>query len=109
LWNVPLGTSKDLAPFPFHWIKGAPNIGGPTVTASGLVFIAATSDHYLRAFSTETGDELAKFRLPTGGHATPMTYKNKNGRQFVIIAAGGHWAIGTPASDHLMAFALPDE
>ena len=109
LWNVPLGTSKDIAPFPFWWIKGAPNMGGPTVTASGVTFIAATSDYYLRAFNTETGEELAKFRLPTGGHATPMTYKNKDGRQFVVIAAGGHWAIGTPASDHLIAFALPEK
>ena len=107
LWNVPLGTSKDLAPFPFWWIKGAPNMGGPTVTASGVTFIGATSDHYLRAFSTETGEEIAKFRLPTGAHATPMTYTNKKGKQFVVIAAGGHWAIGTPASDHLIAFALP--
>ena len=109
LWQIPLGTSKDLAPFPFWWIKGAPNIGGPTVTASGLTFIAATSDYYLRAFNTLTGEELAKFRLPTGGHATPMTYKNKNGKQFVVIAAGGHWAVGSPASDHLIAYALPDE
>jgi quinoprotein glucose dehydrogenase len=108
LWNVPLGTSKDIAPFPFWWIKGAPNMGGPTVTASGVTFIAATSDYYLRAFNTETGEELAKFRLPTGGHATPMTYTNKEGRQFVVIAAGGHWAIGTPASDHLIAYALPE-
>ena len=108
LWNVPLGTSKDLAPFPFWWIKGAPNMGGPTVTASGVTFIGATSDHYLRAFNTETGEEIAKFRLPTGAHATPMTYTNKEGRQFVVIAAGGHWAIGTPASDHLIAFALPE-
>ena len=109
LWNVPLGTSKDIAPFPFWWIKGAPNMGGPTVTVSGVTFIAATSDYYLRAFNTETGEELAKFRLPTGGHATPMTYKNKDGRLFVVIAAGGHWAIGTPASDHLIAFALPEK
>ena len=72
-----------------------------------MTFIAATSDFYLRAFNTETGDELAKFRLPTGGHATPMTYKTKNGRQIVVIAAGGHWAVGSPASDHLIAFALP--
>ena len=108
LWNVPLGTSKDIAPFPFWWIKGAPNMGGPTVTIAGLTFIAATTDYYLRAFNTETGDELAKFRLPTGGHATPMTYKTKNGKQFVVIAAGGHWAMGTPASDHLIAFALPE-
>lgn len=109
LWNVPLGTSKDIAPFPFWWIKGAPNIGGPTVTASGVTFIGATSDHYLRAFNTETGEELAKFRLPTGAHATPMTYTNEQGKQFVVIAAGGHWAIGTPASDHLIAFALPEK
>jgi quinoprotein glucose dehydrogenase len=108
LWRIPLGTSKDLAPFPFHWIKGAPNVGGPTVTASGVTFIAATSDYYLRAFNTETGEELAKFRLPTGGHATPMTYKNKNSKQFVVIAAGGHWAVGSPASDHIIAYALPD-
>ena len=108
LWQIPLGTSKDLAPFPFWWIKGAPNLGGPTVTASGVTFIAATSDYYLRAFNTETGEELAKFRLPTGGHATPMTYQNKDGRQFVVIAAGGHWAVGSPASDHLIAFALSE-
>ena len=109
LWQIPLGTSKDIAPFPFWWIKGAPNIGGPTVTATGLTFIAATSDYYLRAFNTETGEELAKFRLPTAGHATPMTYKNKNGKQFVVIAAGGHWAVGSPASDHLIAYALPEK
>ena len=62
----------------------------------------------MRAFNTETGTEIAKFRLPTGGHATPMTYKTKNGKQFVVIAAGGHWAMGTPASDHLIAFKLPE-
>ena len=108
LWNVPLGTSRDIAPFPLWWIKGAPNMGGPTVTATGVTFIAATTDYFLRAFNTETGAEIAKFRLPTGGHATPMTYKTKNGKQFVVIAAGGHWAMGTPASDHLIAFKLPD-
>ena len=106
IWDVPLGTSKDLAPFPFHWIKGSPNMGGPTVTASGVTFIAATSDYYLRAFNTLTGEELAKFRLPTGGHATPMTYKNKDGKQFVVIAAGGHWTL-SPPSDHVIAYALP--
>tara|TARA_B100001250_G_scaffold218594_2_gene187582 strand:- start:270 stop:2219 length:1950 start_codon:yes stop_codon:yes gene_type:complete len=108
LWDVPLGTSKDLAPFPFHWIKGSPNQGGPTSTASGLTFIAATSDYYLRAFNTETGEEIVKFRLPTSGVATPMTYKNKNGKQYVVIAAGGHWAFGSDPGDYLIAFALPD-
>ena len=82
-------------------------MGGPMATASGLTFIAATSDHYLRAFSTESGKELAKFRLPTGGHAVPMSYTNLEGKQFVVIAAGGHWAMGSPAGDYLVAFALP--
>jgi len=108
LWDVPLGTSRDLAPFPFWWIKGSPNQGGPTSTASGLTFIAATSDYYLRAFNTETGEEIVKFRLPTSGVATPMTYKNKNGKQYLVIAAGGHWAFGSDPGDYLIAFALPD-
>jgi len=108
LWQVPLGSSKDLAPFPFTRIKGAPNVGGPMVTASGITFIAATSDYYLRAFNTVTGEELAKYRLPTGGHAVPMSYTGNDGKQFVVIAAGGHWAMGSPAGDYLVAFALPE-
>ena len=85
-------------------------MGGPTSTASGLTFIAATTDYYLRAFDTKTGEELWKGRLPTGGHATPMTYRTSEAdRQFVVIAAGGHWAFGTPPSDHLIAFALPQK
>lgn len=84
-------------------------MGGPITTASGLTFIAATTDFFLRAFDSETGEELWKGRLPTGGQATPMTYRTGPGqRQFVVIAAGGHWALGTPASDHIIAFALPD-
>ena len=78
------------------------------VTASGITFIAATSDYYLRAFNTVTGEEIAKYRLPTGGHAVPMTYTSKQGRQYVVIAAGGHWAMGSPAGDYLVAFALPE-
>jgi quinoprotein glucose dehydrogenase len=108
-WAVTLGTSRDRAPWPI-WLKtGTPNLGGPITTASGLVFIGATTDFYLRAFSTETGEELWKRRLPTGAHATPMTYRLKpNGRQYVVIAAGGHGILQTPSSDALMAFALPE-
>ncbi|MCZ6659533.1 MAG: pyrroloquinoline quinone-dependent dehydrogenase [Gammaproteobacteria bacterium] len=107
VWEVPLGTSRDIAPFPFWYIDGAPNIGGPLVTASGLTFIGATTDHYIRAFSTETGEELWKARLPTAAHATPMSYRlSEAGRQYVVIAAGGHFALGTPAGDHLTAYAL---
>ncbi len=108
-WQVPLGTTRDLAPFPFWFIDGVPNMGGPITTASGLTFIAATSDYFLRAFDSDTGVELWKGRLPTGGQATPMTYRaGPADRQYVVIAAGGHWALGTPASDHVIAFALPE-
>ena len=84
-------------------------MGGPATTASGLTFIAATTDFFLRAFDTGTGKELWRGRLPTGGHATPMTYRlGAASKQYVVIAAGGHYSFGTPASDHIIAFALPD-
>jgi quinoprotein glucose dehydrogenase len=106
-WEVPLGTTRDLAPFPFWAGVGVPNMGGPIVTASGLTFIAASTDNYLRAFDTTTGEELWKGRLPAGGQATPMTYRTRaDGRQFVVIAAGGHGNLGTALGDSLVAFAL---
>jgi quinoprotein glucose dehydrogenase len=76
------------------------------VTAGGLVFIGAATDNYLRAFDIETGGELWKGRLPAGGQATPMTYEI-GGRQFVVIAAGGHGSLGTKQGDYVIAFALP--
>ncbi|MEZ4281913.1 MAG: pyrroloquinoline quinone-dependent dehydrogenase [Myxococcota bacterium] len=110
-WEKPLGTIRDQAPFPI-WLwpgfrnLGAPNLGGPVLTASGLVFIAATTDRYLRAFDSETGEELWRHRLPFTGNATPMTYRlGPDGRQFVVIAAGGH--VWSEPGDALMAFALP--
>ena len=84
-----------------------PNMGGPIVTAGGLVFIGAATDNYLRAFDIETGRELWKGRLPAGGQATPMSYE-ANGRQFVVIAAGGHGGLGTKRGDYVVAFALPE-
>ena len=107
-WEVPLGTTRDLAPWPIWLNTGTPNLGGPLVTASGLVFIGATTDFFLRAFDVETGRELWKARLPTAAHATPMTYRlREDGRQYVVIAAGGHGLLGTPPGDALLAFALP--
>jgi quinoprotein glucose dehydrogenase len=106
-WQVPLGTSRDLAPWPVWFIDGVPNMGGSIVTAAGLVFIAAATDDFLRAFDVETGAELWRGRLPAGGQATPMTYV-ANGRQYVVIAAGGHGGVGTTRGDYLVAFALPD-
>ena len=107
LWQVPLGTTRDLAPWPL-WLKlGTPNIGGPLVTASGLTFIGATTDDFLRAFDSATGRELWKGRLPAGPQATPMTYRlSPGGKQFVVIAAGGHKYMRTRLGDYLVAFSL---
>jgi quinoprotein glucose dehydrogenase len=83
-----------------------PNLGGPISTASGLTFMAGTIDRKLRAFDTETGRELWSADLPAGGKATPMTFLGADGRQFVVIAAGGDGEIWG-ASDAIVAFALP--
>jgi quinoprotein glucose dehydrogenase len=107
LWEVPLGTTRDQAPFPLWFKFGTPNIGGPLMTASGLTFIGAATDDYLRAFDTRSGAELWKGRLPAGPQATPMTYRlTYNGKQFVVIAAGGHGYMGTKLGDYLVAFSL---
>ena len=104
-WESVLGTVRDLAPIPLPLKWGTPNFGGPIVTAGGLVFIGAAMDDYLRAFDAESGAELWKARLPAGGQATPMTYVWQ-GRQYVVIAAGGHARAGTRLGDSLIAFAL---
>jgi quinoprotein glucose dehydrogenase len=106
-WQVVLGSTRDRTPWfvPSRTI-GMPNLGGPIVTAGGLVFVAAATDNYLRAFDVETGSELWKGRLPAGGQATPMTYESQ-GRQFVVIAAGGHGKLKTDKGDYVVAFALP--
>ena len=108
LWEVPLGTTRDLAPLGIALPWGTPNMGGPLVTAGGLVLIAATMDDYLRAFDLATGEELWKGRLPAGGQATPMTYRvREDARQLVVIAAGGHAQLRTRRGDSVIAFGLP--
>jgi len=103
-WDVPLGTmpSSEGAPAPSAW--GSPNLGGPIITASGLVFIGATLDRAFRAFDLVSGRELWKASLPAGARATPMTYE-AGGRQFVVISAGGGGPFGT--GDAVIAYALP--
>lgn len=107
-WEVPFGLIPALvkAGTPDVDRLGSPSLGGPLVTAGGLVFIAAAMDDALRAFDIETGREIWKGALPAGGQATPMTYV-AGGRQFVVIAAGGHGSLGTTRGDHVVAFALP--
>ncbi|HKE94707.1 MAG TPA: PQQ-binding-like beta-propeller repeat protein, partial [Povalibacter sp.] len=108
-WQTMLGSTRDKTPwFIPAATLGMPNMGGPIATAGGVIFIAAATDNYLRAFDTETGRELWKGRLPAGGQATPMTYQ-LNGRQYVVIAAGGHGGLGTTRGDYVVAFSLPQE
>ena len=107
-WQVMLGSTRDRTPwFVPAPTLGMPNMGGPMVTDGALAFIGAATDNYLRAFDIETGRELWKGRLPAGGQATPMSYE-ANGRQFVVIAAGGHGKLGTKRGDYVVAFALPE-
>ena len=109
LWESPLGSvaglvgpemAAKLAP---DW--GSPNLGGPIVTAGGVVFIAAALDRALHAFDIETGRELWRGALPASGKATPMSYRLASGEQYVVVTAGGGevWGKG----DHVVAFRLP--
>jgi quinoprotein glucose dehydrogenase len=108
-WEVSFGTTGDLAPAGIALAWGTPSMGGPIVTAGGLVFIGAAMDSRLRAFDVATGAELWSARLPAGGQATPMTYRVRDGgRQLVVIAAGGHTQMRTRLGDSLVAFALPE-
>lgn len=106
-WTVPLGTPRDLAPIPLTFQWGTPVVSGALTTASGLAFIGATMDYYFRAFSTDTGAELLKIRLPTTATAVPMTYKGEDGKQYVVVCVGGHAKFSKVLSDVVMAFALP--
>jgi quinoprotein glucose dehydrogenase len=105
-WDVPLGTIAQLGVFPESKNWGSLNFGGSTVTAGGLVFIAAAMDTYLRAFDVETGKEIWKASLPASAQATPMTYR-VGGKQYLVICAGGHGKLGTRMGDFVVAFALP--
>jgi quinoprotein glucose dehydrogenase len=106
VWEKTIGTTEELAPLNIALATGTPTLGGPLVTAGGLVFIGATMDKYLRAFDAASGKELWQGRLPAPGIATPMTYEWM-GRQYVVIAAGGHGDTGEVGrSDSFVAFAL---
>jgi len=96
---VPLPNGKS--------IPGTLSMGGPITTAGGLIFIAATiSEEKLRAYDIENGKELWSAMLPASAQSTPMTY-SVNGKQFLVICAGGHGKIGNKMGDSVMAFALP--
>ncbi len=110
LWDRPLGEARSNGPFGIPSMLpvtiGTPNNGGSVVTAGGLIFIAATTDNLIRAIDIETGKTVWTDTLPGGGQATPMTYE-VNGKQYLVIMAGGHHFMETPVSDALVAYALP--
>jgi quinoprotein glucose dehydrogenase len=108
-WRRSFGSNQDITPAIVPNLElGMAGLGGPIVTAGGLVFIAAAMDNYLRAFDIDSGEKLWEGRLPAGGQATPMTYlDDSTGKQFVVIAAGGHPRLGTTLGDYVVAFALP--
>lgn len=105
-WQVPLGEHPELT------ARGVPQtgtetFGGSIVTAGGLVFIAGTKDERIRAFDKLTGEVLWEHQLPAGGYATPATYM-VDGRQYLVIAAGGAGKLRTKAGDAFVAFALDE-
>lgn len=99
-WEIELGKSEEQP-------HGRANAGGSIVTQGGLIFIAATFDRKFRAYNIENGSLVWEDELPRCGIATPMSYKGKNGKQFIVIAAGGHGKIGAEIGDYLVAYALP--
>jgi quinoprotein glucose dehydrogenase len=106
VWQHRNGTVRDLSPLPLPFKMGVPSLGGPLLTAGGVGFLSGTMDNYLRAYDSASGKQLWQGRLPAGGQATPVSY-SVDGRQYVVVAAGGHGSTGTKAGDYVMAYALP--
>jgi quinoprotein glucose dehydrogenase len=104
-WQVPVGFMMDTIKYPEAKKWGSLNFGGAIVTAGNLVFLAATRDGFFRAFHAETGRLLWESLLPAGGQSTPMTYSIR-GKQYVVIAAGGHGKFLTKMGDYLAAYSL---
>jgi quinoprotein glucose dehydrogenase len=108
-WEVPLGWMLDPKEYPEAEQWGSLSLGGPITTAGGLVFVAASMDGHLRAFDSSTGKLLWKAALPVPAQSTPMTYQvTPDGKQYVIICAGGYGKAGTRLGDSVIAYALPD-
>ncbi|MEK6481179.1 family 16 glycoside hydrolase [Catalinimonas sp. 4WD22] len=107
LWKVPLGEYPELAAKGIR-NTGTTNFGGPISTAGGVIFIAATADEKIRAFETHTGEVLWEYQLPAGGYAIPSTYMLE-GKQYLVITAGGGGKNATKSGDAVIVFALLEE
>ncbi|WP_421534584.1 glucose/quinate/shikimate family membrane-bound PQQ-dependent dehydrogenase [Pseudomonas marginalis] len=108
IWMHKNGTVRDSSPVPVPLTMGVPSLGGTFTTAGGVSFLSGTLDQYLRAYDVKNGKQLWEGRLPAGAQTTPMTYTGKDGKQYVLVMAGGHGSLGTKQGDYVMAFKLPD-
>ncbi len=107
-WEVPLGRLRGTEGIPQASEWGSIALGGPIVTGGGLIFMAGTLDPAIYAFDVERGIQLWKGDLPTSARSTPMTYRAANGKQYVVVCAGGHGVEGgSSLGDYVVAFALP--
>jgi quinoprotein glucose dehydrogenase len=102
------GTVRDLSPVPLPFKMGVPGIGGPIVTAGGVAFLSGTLDYYVRAYDLRPGQDIWRDQLPAGGQATPSTYLDADGRQYLVVVAGGHGSTGTTAGDYIIAYRLAE-
>jgi glucose dehydrogenase len=105
-WRVPLGTIESLKGQGFA-NTGALNIGGTIATAGGLLFVGATNDKRFRAFDSRTGAQLWETELEASAHSVPMTFLGKDGRQYVVVAAGGGSYLNSAPGTTIVAYALP--
>lgn len=106
-WMHKNGTIQDKSPLPVPIKMGVPSLGGPMITAGGVAFLSSTLDNYVRAYDVTGGRQLWQARLPAGAQATPMSYATADGRQYVVVVAGGHGTLGTKPGDAVIAYALP--
>ena len=107
LWERPFGRTQQWGFYaPDSW--GSPTIGGPAVTAGGVIFIGASMDSHVRALSAATGEELWNWRVEAPAVANPAVYEHE-GRQYVSFVAGGNPILKPQVGDQIITFALPIE
>ena len=113
IWQQPAGTAKDIAIGSFQpglgFTVAPPPLGGAMVTGGGIAWFGAFQDYYLRAYDSKSGKQLWQGRLPIGAQTTPISYIGKDGRQYIVISAGGSRYNMARWGDYVVAFALPHE
>jgi quinoprotein glucose dehydrogenase len=105
-WRVTFGVTDSMPEGKQN--TGRPSLGAPLTTATGLTLIGATDDSRFHAFETATGKEIWTYKLDASAHASPITYRGKDGKQYVaVVATGGSLTRSPPIGDSVVVFALP--